>query len=33
VAPASVAEAEPLKLDGLPKVAVRSLSDYRRARA
>jgi transposase len=33
VAPASVAEAEPLKLEGLPKVVVRSLSDYRRARA
>ena len=33
VPPASVAEAEPLKLKGLPKVAVRSLSDYRRARA
>ena len=30
VAPASVAEAEPLKLEGLPKVPVRSLSDYRR---
>jgi transposase len=33
VAPASVAEAEPLQLDGLPKVPVRSLTDYRRARA
>jgi len=33
VAPASVSEAEPLELVGLPKVAVRSLSDYRRARA
>jgi transposase len=31
VAPASVSEAEPLKLEGLPKVAVRSLTDYRRA--
>jgi hypothetical protein len=33
VPPASVAEAEPLRLEGLPKVAVRSLTDYRRARA
>ena len=33
MAPASVPEAEPLKLEGLPKVAVRSLSDYRRVRA
>ncbi len=33
VAPAIVSEAQPLQLEGLPKVAVRSLSDYRRARA
>ena len=33
VAPASVAEAEPLQLEGLPKVPVRSLADYRLARA
>ena len=31
--PASVADAEPLTLEGLPKVAVRSLADYRRTRA
>ena len=30
--PASVADAEPLTLEGLPKVAVRSLDDYRRTR-
>ena len=29
--PTAVAEAPPLELHGLPKVAVRSLSDYRRA--
>jgi hypothetical protein len=28
--PARVAEAEPLRLEGLPKVKVRSLADYRR---
>jgi hypothetical protein len=28
--PAAVADAEPLSLEGLPKVAVRSLDDYRR---
>lgn len=31
--PASVADAEPLTLEGLPKVAVRSLDDYRQVRA
>jgi transposase len=31
--PAKVAEAEPLELEGLPKVPVRSLDDYRRRRA
>ena len=31
--PAVVADAEPLELEGLPKVAVRSLDDYRRTRA
>jgi transposase len=30
--PQAVADAEPLELEGLPKVAVRSLADYRRAR-
>jgi len=30
--PTSVADAEPLTLEGLPKVAVRSLDDYRCAR-
>jgi len=30
--PAAVADAEPLALRGLPKVAVRSLDDYRRTR-
>jgi len=30
--PAVVADAEPLSLEGLPKVAVRSLDDYRRTR-
>ncbi|MBA3358516.1 MAG: IS21 family transposase [Thermoleophilaceae bacterium] len=30
--PASVADSEPLQLEGLPKVAVRSLDDYRRRR-
>jgi hypothetical protein len=28
--PTSVAEAAPLRLEGLPKVKVRSLADYRR---
>ncbi len=32
VAPTAVADAEPLTLQGLPKVAVRSLDDYRRTR-
>lgn len=31
--PAAVADAEPLTLEGLPKVAVRSLSEYRQRRA
>ena len=31
--PTVVADAQPLALKGLPKVAVRSLVDYRRARA
>jgi len=31
--PSAVADAEPLALEGLPKVAVRSLDDYRRTRA
>jgi hypothetical protein len=31
--PLSVAEAEPLQLQGLPRVAVRSLTDYRQRRA
>jgi hypothetical protein len=31
--PAVVADAEPLSLQGLPKVAVRSLDEYRRLRA
>lgn len=31
--PASVADAEPLQLEGLPKVAGRSLADYRQQRA
>jgi transposase len=31
--PTKVAEAEPLELEGLPKVPVRSLDDYRRRRA
>jgi hypothetical protein len=31
--PLSVAEAEPLQLEGLPRVAVRSLADYRQRRA
>jgi len=30
--PSSVVDAEPLALEGLPKVAVRSLDDYRRTR-
>jgi hypothetical protein len=30
--PAVVADAAPLQLEGLPKVAVRSLDDYRRTR-
>jgi hypothetical protein len=33
VPPARVADAEPLQLEGLPKVAVRSLADYRQGRA
>lgn len=32
VAPAVVPDAEPLRLEGLPKVAVRSLTDYRQGR-
>ncbi|MEO9120122.1 MAG: hypothetical protein ABI355_13620, partial [Solirubrobacteraceae bacterium] len=30
--PTVVADAEPLKLEGLPKVAVRSIADYKQAR-
>ncbi|MGH2885224.1 MAG: hypothetical protein ACRDPA_21380, partial [Solirubrobacteraceae bacterium] len=31
--PTVVLDAEPLSIEGLPKVAVRSLAEYRRARA